>query len=69
MRLQVGKALTAALSLAALSDALRILMGNDDGFGSGNLRQLYGLLKDAGHEGIGIDVLRRRKLMLILSQC
>jgi hypothetical protein len=26
-------------------------MGNDDGFGSGNLRELYKLLVDAGHEG------------------
>ena len=43
--------LTAALGLASSSDALKILMGNDDGFGSGNLRELYKLLKDAGHEG------------------
>ncbi|KAF3001470.1 hypothetical protein E8E13_008456 [Curvularia kusanoi] len=42
--------LTAALGLASSSDALKILMGNDDGFGSGNLRELYKLLKAAGHE-------------------
>lgn len=43
--------LLAALGLAASGDALRILMGNDDGFGSGNLRELYKLLKAGGHEG------------------
>lgn len=45
------KALTALLSLAAGIDALKILMGNDDGFGSGNLRELYKLLVNDGHEG------------------
>jgi 5'-nucleotidase len=43
--------LTAALGLAFPSSALKILMGNDDGFGSGNLRELYKLLKAGGHEG------------------
>lgn len=43
--------LAAALGLAASCDALKILMGNDDGFGSGNLRELYKLLKAGGHEG------------------
>lgn len=52
MRVSLATVLTAALSLASSSDALRILMGNDDGFGSGNLRELYKLLKEAGHEGI-----------------
>jgi len=51
MRFQLSTALTAALGLAASSDALKILMGNDDGFGSGNLRELYKLLIDAGHDG------------------
>jgi len=51
MRFQIRTALTAALGLAASSDALKILLGNDDGFGSGNLRELYKLLVDAGHDG------------------
>lgn len=51
MRLSLNAALAVALGLASSSDALKILMGNDDGFGSGNLRELYKLLVDAGHEG------------------
>ncbi|EUC38230.1 hypothetical protein COCCADRAFT_1034 [Bipolaris zeicola 26-R-13] len=50
MRFQLSTAVTAALGLAASADALKILMGNDDGFGSGNLRELYKMLVDAGHE-------------------
>lgn len=50
MRFSICTALTAALGLASSSDALKILMGNDDGFGSGNLRELYKLLVDAGHD-------------------
>ncbi|CAN9462609.1 unnamed protein product [Alternaria alternata] len=50
MRLSLNAALAVALGLASSSDALKILMGNDDGFGSGNLRELYKLLVDAGHE-------------------
>lgn len=59
MRVSLSTVLTAALGLASSSDALRILMGNDDGFGSGNLRELYKLLNEAGHEGT---------LQLILSK-
>ena len=51
MRLSLNAALAVALGLASSSDALKIIMGNDDGFGSGNLRELYKLLVDAGHEG------------------
>ncbi|RKU43815.1 hypothetical protein DL546_006666 [Coniochaeta pulveracea] len=40
---------TSALALAGFSNGLNILMNNDDGFGSGNLRELYTLLKAAGH--------------------
>ncbi|CAA9964980.1 Acid phosphatase [Pyrenophora teres f. maculata] len=50
MRFQLSTALTAALGLASSSDAAKILMGNDDGFGSGNLRELYKLLVGAGHD-------------------
>lgn len=41
----------ATLSLASSSSALNILLNNDDGFGSGNLREVYRLLKKAGHDG------------------
>lgn len=51
MRYSLSAVLTLALGLTSSSDALRILMGNDDGFGSGNLRELYKLLKEAGHDG------------------
>ena len=40
-----------ALALAGYGSALNILMNNDDGFGSGNLRELYKLLKAKGHNG------------------
>jgi 5'-nucleotidase len=42
---------TSALALAGFSNGLNILLNNDDGFGSGNLRELYKLLKAAGHNG------------------
>ena len=51
MRVSFSTVLAAALGLASSCDALKILMGNDDGFGSGNLRELYKLLINAGHEG------------------
>ena len=41
----------AALFLASYCNGINILMNNDDGFGSGNLRELYKLLKAAGHNG------------------
>lgn len=42
----------ALLSLApAPTHALKILMNNDDGFGSGNLREFYRILKGMGHDG------------------
>ncbi|KAG8531725.1 uncharacterized protein KY384_003357 [Bacidia gigantensis] len=34
----------------ATSNALNILVGNDDGFGSANIREFYRLLKAAGHD-------------------
>lgn len=41
----------AVLGLATSSQAINILLNNDDGFGSGNLRELYRILKDKGHNG------------------
>lgn len=40
-----------SILLASSSNALNILLNNDDGFGSGNLRELYRLLKGEGHDG------------------
>ena len=39
----------AAIAVAASSNALNIILNNDDGFGSANIREFYRLLKDAGH--------------------
>ncbi|KAH7123984.1 survival protein sure-like phosphatase/nucleotidase [Dendryphion nanum] len=49
MRISFTVAL-AALALSSTTNGLKILMNNDDGFGSGNLRELYKLLKGAGHD-------------------
>ncbi|OAA41062.1 acid phosphatase precursor [Metarhizium rileyi] len=38
------------LGLASSSLAVNILLNNDDGFASGNLREVYRLLKEAGHD-------------------
>lgn len=43
---------TSALALSGFSNGLNILLNNDDGFGSGNLRELYNFLKAAGHNGM-----------------
>lgn len=37
-------------ALATSSSAINVLLGNDDGFGSANVREFYRLLKKAGHE-------------------
>ncbi|KAJ4257969.1 hypothetical protein NW762_008106 [Fusarium torreyae] len=39
----------AALLLVPSSQALNILLNNDDGFGSANLRELYRIFKENGH--------------------
>ena len=39
----------AAAAVAASSNALNIILNNDDGFGSANIREFYRLLKHAGH--------------------
>ena len=41
-----------AAALATSASALNILLGNDDGFGSAQLRQLNDLLKADGHKTI-----------------
>ena len=39
-----------ALSLSPASQALNIIVNNDDGFGSANIREFYRLLRAAGHD-------------------
>lgn len=39
------------LGLASCGAALNILLNNDDGFGSSNIRELYRLLREDGHDG------------------
>jgi 5'-nucleotidase len=51
MKITAATALTTALGLAQVSNGIKILMNNDDGFGGGNIRELYRLLKEAGHDG------------------
>jgi 5'-nucleotidase len=41
----------AALLSASGANALNILLNNDDGFGSGNLREMYRIFKEKGHNG------------------
>lgn len=41
----------AGAALCSTSQALNILLNNDDGFGSANLRETYRLFKEKGHNG------------------
>lgn len=43
--------LAAAGMLLGSAHGLNILMNNDDGFGSANLREFYKVLKSKGHNG------------------
>lgn len=43
--------LAAAGMLLGTAHGLNILMNNDDGFGSANLREFYKVLKSKGHNG------------------
>ena len=56
MRFQTASVLATALSIVASSNAIKILLNNDDGFGSGNLRELYRFLKEDGHDGMRSSV-------------
>ncbi|KAI4142391.1 MAG: hypothetical protein LQ340_007360, partial [Diploschistes diacapsis] len=40
----------AALTVYPISQGLKILLGNDDGYGSANIRAFYGSLKASGHD-------------------
>lgn len=43
--------LAAASLVLGSANGLNILMNNDDGFGSANLREFYKVLKSKGHNG------------------
>ena len=54
MYLSTSQAVVAVLSLfSAASQALNIIVNNDDGFASANIREFYRLLKASGHNGTG----------------
>lgn len=44
--------LFAGAALFSTSHGLNILLNNDDGFGSANLRETYRLFKEKGHNGM-----------------
>ncbi|KAF2091702.1 5'/3'-nucleotidase sure [Saccharata proteae CBS 121410] len=50
MRISLVSFAVTALSLAHASEALHILLNNDDGWASANIRETYRLLKQAGHQ-------------------
>lgn len=50
MRLSFASAAFAALFCSQSSQALNILLNNDDGWASANIRETYRLLKEAGHD-------------------
>ena len=49
MHLSIAQIVT-TLSLFSSTNALNIIVNNDDGFGSANIREFYRLLKAAGHD-------------------
>lgn len=50
MRFSLASAALAALSCSPAAQALHILLNNDDGWASANIRETYRLLKEAGHD-------------------
>ena len=40
---------TAVVSISSIASGLNIIVSNDDGFGSANIREFYKALKAAGH--------------------
>lgn len=49
--MRLSSFLAGVLCLVPSAQAVNILLNNDDGFGSGNIREVYRLLKKAGHNG------------------
>ena len=50
MFFSIASVAVAALSLFPTSKALNIIVNNDDGFGSANIREFYRLLRASGHD-------------------
>lgn len=50
MKFSLVSAAIAASAFIGSSSAISILLGNDDGFGSAQVREFYRLLKESGHE-------------------
>jgi 5'-nucleotidase len=49
--MRLSSFIAGAALLSSGANALNILLGNDDGFGSGNLREMYRIFKEKGHNG------------------
>ncbi|KAF5687725.1 5' 3' nucleotidase, partial [Fusarium globosum] len=47
--MRLSSFIAGAALLSSGANALNILLGNDDGFGSGNLREMYRIFKEKGH--------------------
>lgn len=45
----------AALTLASAASSINIMLGNDDGFASAQLRETYRLLKEKGHNVVVVS--------------
>ncbi|OCT51594.1 Acid phosphatase [Cladophialophora carrionii] len=52
MKFSLLSAAVAASACVGTSSAISILLGNDDGFGSAQVREFYRLLKESGHQVI-----------------
>ncbi|KAF2762561.1 acid phosphatase precursor [Pseudovirgaria hyperparasitica] len=52
MRLSISWTVLGALVLSQASSAAKIILGNDDGWASANIRETYRLLKEAGNDVI-----------------
>lgn len=55
MRSSVLSVAATALALSSSVASLNILLGNDDGFGSAQIRETYRLLKKAGHNVVMVS--------------
>lgn len=57
MLFSFSQALVAVVSVLPIStDALNIIVNNDDGFAAANIREFYRLLKAAGHNGTPLSM-------------
>lgn len=55
MRVSIARAAIGALAFSSTVSSLNILVGNDDGFGSAQIREFYRLLKGKGHKVVMVS--------------